>query len=308
MTETPANCPNCQHPQHLPGTECDARIDHGPSRFHACLCLARPGAANACPPQMTCQGGTLGYADIWYLQQGHSLSSADGVISPEVLNTGPVAVGFPSQAAVSSAGPAPATDQAADLAQHVARAIFALKTPSPDGSQHYQSGWDDGLDAAMDAARDAVLGLLSRAAEPATSVAASDASANGPGAGVAAPIDRAALVEEKLQIDAPRLHFTDRAAEEHRLALSEALGLGTGAPWDAIHDRATELGLPPLDQDPVARRLGLVAEHRAAVLREAADGFDAHAEKLLSGIGDKAVFVAKALQEQAAVWREAAET
>jgi len=47
-------------------------------------------------------------------------------------------------------------------------------------------------------------------------------------------------------------------AEEHRLALSEALGLGTGAPWDAIHDRATELGLPPLDRDPVAQRLGLV--------------------------------------------------
>lgn len=27
----------------------------------------------------------------------------------------------------------------------------------------------------------------------------------------------------------------------HRLALSEALGLGTGAPWDAIRDRAAEL-------------------------------------------------------------------
>lgn len=68
---------------------------------------------------------------------------------------------------------------------------------------------------------------------------------------------------------------TDRATEAHRLALSEALGLGTGAPWDAIHDRATELGLPPLDQDPVARRLGLLAEYRAAVLREAADAIDA---------------------------------
>ncbi|MGW2594812.1 hypothetical protein ACWCXC_31730 [Streptomyces sp. NPDC001515] len=31
------------------------------------------------------------------------------------------------------------------------------------------------------------------------------------------------------------------AAEAHRLALSEALGLGTGAPWDAIRDRAAEL-------------------------------------------------------------------
>lgn len=27
----------------------------------------------------------------------------------------------------------------------------------------------------------------------------------------------------------------------HRLALSEALGLGTGAPWEAIHERACEL-------------------------------------------------------------------
>jgi len=47
----------------------------------------------------------------------------------------------------------------------------------------------------------------------------------------------------------------DRADEEHRLALSEALGLGTGAPWDAIHERATELGL--------------AAEHRATARAEA---------------------------------------
>lgn len=30
-------------------------------------------------------------------------------------------------------------------------------------------------------------------------------------------------------------------AEAHRLALSDALGLGTGAPWDAIRERAAEL-------------------------------------------------------------------
>lgn len=47
---------------------------------------------------------------------------------------------------------------------------------------------------------------------------------------------------------------------------------------------------------------------RAAVLREAADGFDRHAEQILDGVGDKAVFVAKALRDQAAVWSEAAET
>ncbi|MFM9589836.1 hypothetical protein ACKI1J_15065 [Streptomyces scabiei] len=56
----------------------------------------------------------------------------------------------------------------------------------------------------------------------------------------------------------------DRAAEDHRLALSMALNLGTSAPWDAIHDRATELGLPPLDQDPVARRLGFTVSEGAA--------------------------------------------
>src|SRR5438477_10118532 len=49
--------------------------------------------------------------------------------------------------AAESAGRAPAADRAADeLAKHVTRAIFALKVPSPDGSQHYQAGWDDGLE------------------------------------------------------------------------------------------------------------------------------------------------------------------
>jgi hypothetical protein len=48
-------------------------------------------------------------------------------------------------------------------------------------------------------------------------------------------------------------------AEAHRLSLSEALGLGTGAPWDAIHDRAAELGRladeaqPATDQPTVHR-------------------------------------------------------
>jgi hypothetical protein len=44
------------------------------------------------------------------------------------------------------------------------------------------------------------------------------------------------------------------------------------------------------------------------VLRNAADGFDRHAAQILEGVGDKAVFVAKALRDQAAVWSEAAET
>jgi hypothetical protein len=83
--------------------------------------------------------------------------------------------------------------------------------------------------------------------------------------------DRAESRVRQLEAAAP----VDRATvEEHRLALSDALGLGTGAPWDAIRDRVTELALPPLGQDPVARRLGLVAEHRATVLNEAAAALD----------------------------------
>lgn len=43
-----------------------------------------------------------------------------------------------------------------DLTRYLVRSVFALKTPSPDGSKHYQSGWDDGLEAAMDAIRQAI--------------------------------------------------------------------------------------------------------------------------------------------------------
>lgn len=71
--------------------------------------------------------------------------------------------------AVLAVLPAPADRAAEELAKHVARAIFALKSPTPPGSEHYRSGWDDGLEAAMDAARDAVLRL---AAVPVVGVAA----------------------------------------------------------------------------------------------------------------------------------------
>ena len=62
--------------------------------------------------------------------------------------------------------PAPA-DRAADVAQHVTRAIFALKSPAPAGSEHYRSGWDDGLEAAMDATRHAVLRRMADETPPA---------------------------------------------------------------------------------------------------------------------------------------------
>jgi hypothetical protein len=47
---------------------------------------------------------------------------------------------------------------------------------------------------------------------------------------------------------------------------------------------------------------------RAAVLEDAADRFDQHAEQILDGVENKAAFVAKPLRYQSAVWSEAAET
>ncbi|MFE9736189.1 hypothetical protein ACFYO9_37685 [Streptomyces sp. NPDC005863] len=43
-----------------------------------------------------------------------------------------------------------------ELKQRIARAIYALKSPAPSGSEHYRSGWDNGLEASIDAARTAV--------------------------------------------------------------------------------------------------------------------------------------------------------
>ncbi|MEU9947068.1 hypothetical protein [Streptomyces sp. NPDC047939] len=74
-----------------------------------------------------------------------------------------------------------------------------------------------------------------------------------------APINWQAIVQQRERElkTALEARYT---AEPHRLALSEALGLGTGAPWDAIRDRAAELSAAPVD--------------RAAVLNEAADRYD----------------------------------
>lgn len=207
MTNPTTVCPNCQHDQHLPGTECQTRIDHG-RNFHLCLCLARPGAALSCPPQMTCQGGTLGYADVWYSQHGHLLVGEDGEIAPEAVKTGVASVGFPSQ------GDEPAVVPPVGVAALRDRIVEA-ECP--------QCG-DTGV-------------------------------CNG------GPCAFASTLPASI--------------EDHRLALCDALRLGSDATWETILDRATELGLPPIDQDPVARRLGLVAAHRAAVLTEAADALGA---------------------------------
>ncbi|MFF3848025.1 hypothetical protein [Streptomyces sp. NPDC002328] len=85
-SKPPGQCTGCGHAQHPPGAECEAGVQHGPTRWHRCLCLATPGASRACPPQMDCQGGTLGYADIWHLRHGRTLRGVNGeTITPDVL-------------------------------------------------------------------------------------------------------------------------------------------------------------------------------------------------------------------------------
>lgn len=79
-------CADCGHPEHGTGIECTSGVNHdGGKSFHRCLCLARSGARHTCPPLMTCGGGDLGYADLYYLQQGHSLVRAGRVITPDDL-------------------------------------------------------------------------------------------------------------------------------------------------------------------------------------------------------------------------------
>lgn len=239
----PATCPGCQHKSHAPGVECEAGVDHGLKRWHRCLCLSQAPSNTACHPLMDCQGGHFGYSDIWHLQRGRTLSSANGPVTPDVLTTHKLpavpsapaatdpeltaeeargladdlglqlyraqdALAFVEECCVIAdregrtattadvrewlkgarcgrrlaadanlenpvaeckSGAAtlnsPATTglrglTPVEIANHVGRAIWALKTPSPTGSEHYCSGWDDGLDAATDAARDAVLAAL----------------------------------------------------------------------------------------------------------------------------------------------------
>ncbi|MFC8583323.1 hypothetical protein ACFUGD_01920 [Streptomyces sp. NPDC057217] len=82
QTTTPEQqptCPGCGHTAHHPGTECDAGVEHGPKRWHRCLCLNLVDADRSCPPQMDCQGGTLGYSDVWHLQRrGDAARQATG--------------------------------------------------------------------------------------------------------------------------------------------------------------------------------------------------------------------------------------
>jgi hypothetical protein len=57
--------------------------------------------------------------------------------------------------------------------------------------------------------------------------------------------------------DGASVQVTPLLPEPYRLALSQALGLGTGAPWEALLDRARELGEADA---PVAPETPAVAE------------------------------------------------
>jgi hypothetical protein len=188
-TDPQPDCPNCHHDQHLPGTDCDAVMGHGPNRWHRCLCLARPGAALSCPPQMTCQGGTLGYADIWYLQHGHTLVTADGEISPEaVMQTGVMSVGFPSGAPEGVPVAAPPADRAG-LWDRIEDALLTTRRTDYEGAaDHRQHRYDArcALCAGdVDALTGAVVGVLPADSSEAHRLALSTAL----GLGTSAPWD-----------------------------------------------------------------------------------------------------------------------
>ncbi|MFJ3141668.1 hypothetical protein ACIPJM_04355 [Streptomyces halstedii] len=97
-------CSGCGHAQHGAGIKCEAGVEHGPKHWHRCLCLARPYASTACPPPMHCQGGALGYADVYYLQRGHTVTGANGQkITPDVLKLLPWVDGDPLHKAIAAA-------------------------------------------------------------------------------------------------------------------------------------------------------------------------------------------------------------
>jgi len=80
-------------------------------------------------------------------------------------------------------------------------------------------------------------------AVPAGQAPATDQAALLPAIGVFATLvrQRADHLEAALNRMRDRLEVNQVHEERHRLALSEALDLGAGAPWDAIHERVAEL-------------------------------------------------------------------
>jgi hypothetical protein len=119
-----------------------------------------------------------------------------------------------------------------------------------------------------------------------------------------APVDRATVLREEAALI--RAHCPDHLDD------NSAEGSWMNCHCDVADDmerraaaEATQVAASP---ERANESVPSVAADRAAVLREAADGFDRHVAQILDGVGDKAVFVAKALRDRAAVWSEAAET
>jgi hypothetical protein len=82
-------CPDCGHEAHSMGDrECEEGVAHGSKSWHRCLCLNRHGADKACPSLMGCQGGPLGYADLYNLQRGSTVHGEHGKIYTPSLLTG----------------------------------------------------------------------------------------------------------------------------------------------------------------------------------------------------------------------------
>ncbi|MFJ4473270.1 hypothetical protein ACIP2X_38050 [Streptomyces sp. NPDC089424] len=113
--------------------------------------------------------------------------------------------------------------------------------------------------------------------------------------------------DQQAAVPAGQAPATDRADLRQRIA--DVLAAADGWQWVTDRDKARSSTYRSY-QTRADAVLSVLPAHpdQATVLREAADGFDRHAEQLLYGVEGKAVFVAKALEEQAAVWRVAAET
>lgn len=115
----------------------------------------------------------------------------------------------------------PPTVHAGETAKHVTRAITALKTPPPEGSSHYQSGWDDGLEAALEA----TLAVLPERAYRVAALQEAAASQDEPWLSDAARIGRALIWS-----------WTDIGKDEYgrgyRAAQAEARALLTGERGD----------------------------------------------------------------------------
>ena len=120
--------------------------------------------------------------------------------------------------------------------------------------------------------------------------------------------ERCRTEDTSLVVDDPR----NIAVAAYAAVLAMLPPAADRAEWDALCRDTGRLRKASAETVDRAERIEAEVQRlvniRAAVLREAADGFNRHAAQILDGVGDKAVFVAKALRDQAAVWSEAAET